>query len=65
MPTNWRIKPSPWLDAEVERMARKENRTTSAMLVILVKEAVDHRLSRSNEVERLIHALTAPADATS
>ena len=64
MPTNWRIKPSPWLDAEVGKNGAKRKPHHLGNARDPSKEAVIIA-SRSNEVERLIHALTAPADARS
>ena len=52
----WRITPSPWLDTQVEALARRENRSTANMLFRLVSEALDARRvreERAPEVNRL------------
>jgi hypothetical protein len=41
--TCWRINPPPNLQFSVEKLARQENRSTSNLLTILVREALQHR----------------------
>lgn len=57
----WRINPSPWLDAQVEQLARREGRSTSNMLTKLVSEAINARQAierRAPEVARLASIIT-------
>jgi hypothetical protein len=39
----WRINPDPALDYQVEQLARRESRSTSNMLVVLIREALAAR----------------------
>jgi hypothetical protein len=43
MPRCWRINPSEAIDYTVEQLARRESRSTSNMLMVLLKEAIEAR----------------------
>lgn len=40
---NWRIRPTAYVEQEVERIARAEGRSLSNALLRLLVEAIDHR----------------------
>ncbi len=62
--TCWRINPDSYIDHEVYQLARAENRSTSNMLIVLLKEALSARRSsqaRSADQNRLVAIMKAPA----
>ncbi len=64
--TCWRINPDSWIDQQVHQLCIAENRSTSNMLIVLIKEAISARRSvqpRSVDHDRLVALMRAtPAD---
>jgi CopG-like RHH_1 or ribbon-helix-helix domain, RHH_5 len=42
----WRINPTPFVEQNVERMAREESRSLSNMMDVLLKQAIHARVAR-------------------
>jgi hypothetical protein len=54
-----RLKLEPWLESELERTARRENRRSlSDTAVAMIKEAIAVRRSADTKVSALVAALT-------
>jgi hypothetical protein len=57
----WRINPDPALEHAVESMARRENRSTSQMLFLLIRESVANRRTVDTNVERVARIIRGEA----
>jgi len=62
---HWRIKPTPYVEHHVQRIAAAEARSLSNTLHKLLTEAIDARRSTGADVERIVRALTTPSDTES
>jgi hypothetical protein len=58
-----RLRLEPWLEAELEGMARRENRRSiSDLCVALIKESVGNRRRADTAVSRLVEILKMPSE---
>ena len=63
---SWRINPSPYIEQQIESLARRENRSLSNMMHKLLSEALEQRRqaqTKPADIERLVALLTAPAES--
>jgi hypothetical protein len=62
----WRIRPDAALDCAVEQLARRESRSTSNMLFVLLREAIAARrqMQPHHTDERLVSMIAAKSDVS-
>ena len=58
---NWRVRPDAATAYAVEQMAKKESRSVSSMLMVLIRESIGARRKADGTINRLVAALRAQA----